>query len=69
MSEVRLWVPQANESLGFGIFVMAINVERSLARVLPFLNALEEQALYRGASLIRNSAPLAPYGRNMPRAL
>ena len=24
---------------------------------------------YRGASLIRNSAPLAPYSRTMPRAL
>ena len=24
---------------------------------------------YRGTSLIRNRAPLGPYGRNMPRAL
>ena len=24
---------------------------------------------YRGTSIIRNSAPLAPYSRNMPRAL
>jgi len=25
--------------------------------------------VYRGTSLIRNSAPLGPYSRNMPRAL
>jgi len=26
-------------------------------------------SIYRGTSLIRNSAPLGPYGRYMPRAL
>jgi hypothetical protein len=28
-----------------------------------------EPGSVRGTSLIRNSAPLAPYGRTMPRAL
>ena len=46
MSEVPLWDPQRNESLGFGIFVLAIKAERSLARVLLFVKALEKQALY-----------------------
>jgi len=27
------------------------------------------RGVYRGTSLIRNSAPLGPYSRNMPRAL
>ena len=26
-------------------------------------------SLYRGTSLIKNSVPLAPYSRNMPRTL
>ena len=29
----------------------------------------QEKQIYRGNSLIRNSAPLGPYSRTMPRAL
>ena len=35
----------------------------------PALRNPEVPASYRGTSLIRNSAPLGPYSRNMPRAL
>ena len=39
------------------------------ARALLAENAPPARMSYRGTSLIRNSAPLGPYSRTMPRAL
>ena len=37
--------------------------------VLRFVHSDAKQVLYRGTSLIRNSFPLRPYSRTIPRAL
>ena len=36
---------------------------------IRLLHAIEPHAQYGGTSLIRHSAPLGPYSRNLPRAL
>ena len=36
---------------------------------LGFRDSISGVGTYRGTSLIRNSAPLGPYSRTMPRAL
>ena len=40
-----------------------------LSKAIPDEALPRANAVYRGTSLIRNSAPLGPYSRNMPRAL
>ena len=42
---------------------MEVSLEVSLEAGCPFSGE------YRGTSLMRNSAPLGPYSRTMPRAL
>jgi len=42
---------------------------RHRCNIRAVLNEGQSQDAYRGTSLIRNSAPLGPYSRNMPRAL
>ena len=46
----------------FIIYYVSFGVDDEESRVL-------RGSVYRGTSLIRNSAPLGPYSRTMPRAL
>ena len=54
LSHPRLLIMELGGSFRLGLFVHG---------------KMEVDELYRGASPIRNSAPLGPYGRTMPRAL
>ena len=55
MSEVPLYFPLLNQGC-------------AILEQLPLAHSLRSQH-YRGTSIIRNSAPLGPYSRNMPKAL
>ena len=54
--------------LGGGLFLMSEVPILVLLHAFPGVDP-SEMSLARGTSLIRNSAPLGPYSRTMPRAL
>ena len=58
--------------MGCGVRGLGVRVRGSRFRVVgepPRSSHRREKAAYRGTSLIRNSPPLGPYSRYMPRAL